>query len=339
MTKLLIITQKVDKNDDILGFFHQWIIEFAKKCEKVVVVCLEFGEYDLPENVKVLSLGKEEKPNCYIAKLLYCWNFYKYIWKERDNYDCVLVHMNPEYVVLGGIPWKLLRKKIYLWYTHKSVNLWLRLAENLADKIFTASEKSFRLTSNKIIVTGHGIDVSKFKTPPRTRTSSVQGKNSKFKIITVGRISKSKNVDKLAEAGEILKKRNFNFELKIAGGPATEEDKVYFEKLKGRANFVGPIPNKDIPEFYKEGDLFVNLSDTGSLDKAVLEAMASGLLVLTSNEAFKEILPSRNFVNNDPMDIAEKIILLSKEDPNPELREYVIKNHNLNNLIDKLLSV
>ena len=26
--KLLVITQKVDKNDAILGFFHRWLIEF-----------------------------------------------------------------------------------------------------------------------------------------------------------------------------------------------------------------------------------------------------------------------------------------------------------------------
>lgn len=28
--KLLIITQKIDINDPILGFFHKWIEEFAK---------------------------------------------------------------------------------------------------------------------------------------------------------------------------------------------------------------------------------------------------------------------------------------------------------------------
>ena len=37
--KLLIITQKVDSADPILGFFHQWVEEFAKHCE--------FGHCDL----------------------------------------------------------------------------------------------------------------------------------------------------------------------------------------------------------------------------------------------------------------------------------------------------
>ena len=38
--KILIITQKVDQNDDVLGFFHGWIAEFAKHCEQVTVYFL-----------------------------------------------------------------------------------------------------------------------------------------------------------------------------------------------------------------------------------------------------------------------------------------------------------
>ena len=70
--------------------------------------------------------------------------------------------MNPEYIVLGGLWWKLWRKKITLWYTHKSVNLKLRIATKLADKIFTASEKSFRLVSKKVNIMGHGINIEQF---------------------------------------------------------------------------------------------------------------------------------------------------------------------------------
>ena len=58
--KLLIVTQKVDQNDSVLGFFHKWIIQFAGHFETVTVVCLEKGNYDLPKNVRVLSLGKEQ---------------------------------------------------------------------------------------------------------------------------------------------------------------------------------------------------------------------------------------------------------------------------------------
>lgn len=56
----MIVTQKVDVNDPILGFFHRWVEEFAKHFERITVICLQKGEYNLPANVKVFSLGKEE---------------------------------------------------------------------------------------------------------------------------------------------------------------------------------------------------------------------------------------------------------------------------------------
>src|SRR3989338_409325 len=144
--KLLIITQKVDINDDVLGFFNQWIEEFAKHCEKITVVCLQKGPYNLPDNVKVLSLGKEKGT----SRLKYLCNFYKYIWSERKNYEKVFVHMNQEYVLLGGIFWKMFGKKIYMWRNHYLSNLKLKLAMIFADKVVTSIKQAFPLDSRKL---------------------------------------------------------------------------------------------------------------------------------------------------------------------------------------------
>ena len=56
--KLLIITQKVDENDQLLGFFIDWIRLFSEKFERIIIICLEKGVFELPENVEVISLGK-----------------------------------------------------------------------------------------------------------------------------------------------------------------------------------------------------------------------------------------------------------------------------------------
>lgn len=344
--KLLIITQKVDRNDPILGFFHRWIEEFAKNTEKLTGICLEKGEFSLPQNVKVLSLGKESGR----SKIKYLWRFYKYIWSERKNYDVVFVHMNPEYVILGWADWKILGKKIALWYVHKAVNLKLKIAEKLADKIFTASPESFRLPSKKVEIVGHGIDTEKFTPSFDGVSGRMTGQfSNKPRIITAGRIAQVKNLETLIESFGILQNTRTDFSAKIAGGPITKEDKIYFEKLKSLVrqrgleniiSFVGPIPYSKIQDFYAEGDIFVNLSNTGSVDKAVLEAMSSGLSVITSNEAFKNILPVRYFLENTSADaLARKIRELSSENrPNLELRDIVIKNHSLEKLIKKIIS-
>src|SRR3990167_3022075 len=111
---------------------------------------------------------------------------------ERKNYDAVFVHMNPEYVVLGGLFWKLWNKKKYLWYVHKAVDWKLRLAEKFVEKIFTASLESCRLKSDKIVITGHGIDVNKFKSQSRYGGTNLKS-DGEFKIITAGRIAAVKN--------------------------------------------------------------------------------------------------------------------------------------------------
>ena len=50
--KVLIITQKVNAADDVLGFFQYWLWEFwhKKEVEKpITVICLERGVHDFPE--------------------------------------------------------------------------------------------------------------------------------------------------------------------------------------------------------------------------------------------------------------------------------------------------
>lgn len=333
--KLLIVTQKVDMNDDNLGFFHGWIEKLASLAD-IEVIANHVGNHELPENVKVFSLGKE-KGSWKVTKILkYQWLLLKLMPKSNG----VFFHMCPEYVIGAGFWPKVFRKKSLLWYAHKSVNWKLKLAEKMVNKIFTPSKESFRLPSEKVEITGHGIDLEKFK-PVEIKRDSL-----KFKIISVGRIAPAKNIHLLIEVAESLENKGFNdFEIKIAGAPILKSDENYFEKLKekiqekkleGIIEFVGPISNKDIAEFYKGGDLFINLSDTGSVDKAGLEAMACGLQVLTSNEAFKDIVPEENFTSKNLEEVVQKIIFLMKNENGVNLREYVFKNHNLNNLIVKI---
>lgn len=332
--KLLIVTQKVNKDDPILGFFHRWIIEFAKHCESVVVICLEKGVYDLPANVKVLSLGKEDG----VSRSRYLRRFYSYIWKERMGYDAVFVHMNPIYVILGGFLWKIFGKKVSLWYTHKNVDWKLRVAEKLVHKIFTASKESFRLVSKKVQVMGHGIDVDVFAPSPDKNRQNNQ-------IVSVGRISSTKNQLAIIKGFETLKSLGYSGNLNIVGGPITADDIKYDEDLKEYVrssnlqdfvNFKGPVSPDDVVDMYKQADVFINLSSTGSMDKAVLEAMACNLKVITSNDAFKNILPPENLTDSMPQDIANKINILSKRPVDSHWREYVISNHSLNSLISHL---
>lgn len=326
--KLLIITQKVDRNDPILGFFHRWIEEFAKNFQFVTVICLEAGEYDFPTNVKVLSLGKPYFANFYakatkfkkasqgkggkvVSKFIYVWRFYKYIWQERRNYDVVFVHMNQEYVLLGWKFWKLWGKKIFLWRNHAKGNLLTRLAVLLSNKVFYTSPQSFTARFKKAEIMPVGIDTDFFKPDP----SVVKKPNS---ILFLGRIAPVKGV---LEFIEWLKNQNFSYAT-IAGSTLPRD--INYEKdvrkkvsaygLSGKVKFIGAVTQDEVPKLYQSHETYVNFTPSGSMDKTILEAGACETAIIVENSDLK--------------------ILEAKS--GKELRDFVIENHSLDKLMKKL---
>ncbi|MHB0865508.1 MAG: glycosyltransferase family 4 protein [Minisyncoccota bacterium] len=311
--KLLIVTQAVDREDPVLGFFVGWIQEFAKHVESVEVICLKSGRSDLPENVRVHSLGKERGAS---SRAAYAMRFLKLIWRLRHDYDVVFVHMNPEYVVLGGPLWRALGKHIGLWYVHRSVNLKLRIASFFANDIFTASPEGFRLKTAKLHVVGHGIDTAALAAPIRPL-------HEPLRLVSVGRITPIKNLDTLIEAVALLKDKGIDATATLIGAPVHASDEAYFESLKAlaemrgvadRVHFAGSMSHVRMLEEYRNFDISVNLSPTGGLDKAVLESMAAGLLVFVSNRGFAGLFGPHTgelvFPERDAAACAEKIAAL-----------------------------
>ncbi len=344
--KLLILTQKVNQDDDVLGFFHGWIKEFATHCDSILVVCLQQGSFDLPENVKVKSLGKEKN----VSKFAYIRNFYKYIWKEKNEYDTVFVHMNPEYVVLGGLLWRLMKKRVSLWYVHRQVNIKLRIASMFAHDIFTAAKESFRLKSKKLHIVGHGIDTELFRCREKKKNQDLT------KIISVGRITKIKNLDTLIHAAAKLKNlTKQKFSIDIIGSPTSDEDKEYFsylqkeirdKKVKDVIHFVGSVSHKEIVDIYCQSDFSVNLTPTGGIDKAVLESMSCGVPALVSNRAFESILGEYAgnllFSFQDSSDLAKKmdhLIGSSADSLSSQLRTIVSQQFDYRVLINEIVLI
>lgn len=343
--KILICTQTVDQRDPVLGFFHRWLVEFAKHCESVLVICLREGQHQLPGNVKVLSLGKETGK----SRIKHLRRFIYYIVRNLSIYDAVFVHMNPEYVLMGRWLWKIMRKRTVLWYTHKSTTLKLRLASRMVNVICTASPESFRLKRRNVVVTGHGIDTEIFAAP---RAKPVDF----MRIVTVGRISKSKGVHTMLEAASLLPRNGVPYRFTIVGGPVTRADERYYDELLQQIDtlhlqefvgFAGPKDGTEIPAILARSDVFLHASDTGSLDKAMLEAMAARCVVLSSNDSAEVVLNAGHdalFVHHSDAGsfaLALQRIYEMGESNRAEigerLRREVTEHHSLTTLIEKLI--
>lgn len=349
--KVLMVTPAVDEKDSFFGFIPTWINNLAQRVDKLHVITLGYNEEtQLSKNVTVYSLGKKSGK---LSKLLY---FNSIILRIIPKVDVVFCHMFPDFTLISAPYAKLFRKPIVTWYVHRHVSRRLRLAHFLASKMVTASEESLRIKSDKIIITGHGIDTDRFKPAIRQKREG-----DKMTILSVGRISPIKDYETLVRAADIIinQRGMKDLEFLIVGGVQTSSETAYYEglrkmveelKLNDYVKFVGFVPYRDIIRYHQQCDIHVNLCPTGGLDKAVLEAMACEKPEIVCNEAFRDLLKPYDdiclFRHQDPRDMAEKIKDFAKfsyEDIWAKIgkhnREKVIKNHSIFHLVNKLVGI
>lgn len=341
--KLLIVTQRVDKDDQNLGAFYYWFEELAKRVETVVIIGDGIGNISLPNNTIAVSLGKD-KGYSRLRRLVRLWHFF---WIHYRQSDVVFFHQIPEYV-FAAAPFLLFGRRNLrtLWYAHGAVTWKLRIAERLVDFVLSSSEAGFRLPSKKVVFLGQAIDTNRF-----APSAGVQQAGSALRMITIGRIAPVKDYETIIRACAVLKKSwDREWTLSIVGGPLLERDIVYKTKLEllvkehdlsRHIHFTGARPFSEIINLLQEHDLFLNVSRTGSLDKAVLEAMSVGLSVITANEAYRAILPPKYFLEHVSAEfLAERIKSVADEArPNTELRNIVVRDHGLEKLITLMTSL
>lgn len=348
--KILFVTQKVDRDDDVLGYVHAWIERLAEKVDRLTVICLYQGSVSLPDHVRIYSLGKENN----VSRAHYLIRFYRLIFQLRRDYDVVFVHMNQVYVLLGGIFWRLWRKRIVLWKTHYKASLSVRLATLLVHRVVSAMPLSFQGSAQKLIAIGHGIDTDLFQRHKNDRSD-----HRDFRLVFTGRISPVKRLKTLIEAMHLLKKKGVFFTLDIYGRPGSSRDEEYFCMLTDMVRdyhlddqivFSGWKSNREMPAVYQKYDVLINLTPSGSFDKAILEAMAMERLVLVCNTIYRDIFNAdyqhlMMFKEGDVNDLSqtlERLMELKKEERvfmGKQLRDIVVRNHSLDRFIEKLVDV
>src|SRR3989344_7628160 len=78
--RLLVIAQALDTENPALGFFPQWVAALAARYEHIEVICLTRGKSDLPNNVRVHTLGKE-RGRPLLGAGTYAWRVFFLAWR------------------------------------------------------------------------------------------------------------------------------------------------------------------------------------------------------------------------------------------------------------------
>lgn len=160
-----------------------------------------------------------------------------------------------------------------------------KIAYKNADGIITTSESNFEYVESKYSPNANHITIPNYvDTETFKPMNFIKEKNS---ICFVGRLSPEKNIFGLLDAIE-----GYDLKLTIIGsGKLEDELKKYVVDKKINVDFLGNIPNKELPTFLNSHELFILPSFFENMPKSLLEAMGCGLPVIGTNvKGIKEVI-------------------------------------------------
>ena len=156
------------------------------------------------------------------------------------------------------------------------------------DTVFVNSEEYRQswikrgLDPAKLKIFPRGLDTELFH--PRRRNSAFFEKfgarNGEVRLLYVGRVSREKNLDLLAEAYRRLRDEGLSIQLVVVGhGPYSDA----FSESLPEACFTGYLTGNDLAAAYASADIFVFPSTTDTFGNVIIEAQASGVPVVVSD--------------------------------------------------------
>jgi glycosyltransferase involved in cell wall biosynthesis len=239
--------------------------------------------------------------------------------KKRNEYDIIHAHSHLFFSTnmcalirrIGSAPLVITNHGIMSasapdWLNNIYLKTLGRWTLNSADAIicYTPEEKKiliekYSIPESKITIISNGVDTKHFY--PKERKSEINN----FIIVWIGRFVKGKGVDYLIRAINYLIKESLPIKLILIGtGPENSNIRklVFSHKLSQNIEFIDYIPYEDMPEVYRNSNLFVLPSLHEGVPRTVLEAMSCGTpVIITEFSHLKDLIngaglmfPSKN---------------------------------------------
>lgn len=171
-----------------------------------------------------------------------------------------------------------------------------------ADLVFTDSEYSkadmvnaYAVPPERIVVAYLGFDSSLFHPAPLAMLEEREvlrryGINQPY-VLHAGRVEFRKNLVRLVQAYRLLtaRRKDLSFQLVLCGRLSPSGDEVLRlsdePTLQGKVILTGPVPDRDLAILYRGADCFAIPSLYEGFGLPLVEAMASGVPVMSSNRS------------------------------------------------------
>lgn len=184
---------------------------------------------------------------------------------------------------------------------------------NISDAIICVSHSTkndiidrFGTSGEKIYVTHLGTDLS----PPskkdiRSTTKKYDILDSQFNILYVGNYDQRKNVDKIVRACRSIHQDFPELRLILAGSnpPKSTLNSIAGE-FHDKISYLGYVPDSELGSLYAAADVFTYPSEYEGFGLPIIEAMACGTPVITSNKSSLPEVGGEAAVTLDPSDLS-----------------------------------
>ena len=183
--------------------------------------------------------------------------------------------------------------------------------------------KALNLKKNSEIIP-HGINLSFLNEPKVQKEISEYSTENPFKLLYVSIVTVYKHQWNVAEAVLRLRKEGYPITLELVGGNTIESLEKLMEVLKkdtdGCIEYKGLVAYDDLENIYKSADGFIFASSCENMPIILIEAMTSGLPIVSSNMGpMPEVLGDAGFYFN-PLDEDEIYFALKNMINSSELR-------------------
>lgn len=268
-------------------------------------------EYPAPSiRIERLPIGKKsgEKDLHFQSKanlMAYAWKSWRFSVRllKRERFDCMHAFFSVPSGFVGkllsvrfGIPYIVsLRGSDVPGYSERFRHLYpllrpvTRLIWRGAAEVVANSEglRTLALVTDPlrdISIIRNGVDTEEFFPVPREYSDDDA---KPFRVLAIARLTPRKGLRSLLEAMRLLRLREKRvFSLDIAGdGHERSELEAFVREndLSDRVRFVGRVPHGDIVPLYHRAHAYVLPSLNEGMSNNVLEALASGLPIVTTD--------------------------------------------------------
>ena len=348
-------------------FFH--LYEFLEKVSKKLEIFL-IVERSNKEDIGSAMPGIK---NIYVQK-------FKFIpFRFIESFIVVLIarmkgykNFYTHYCYIGGVNAAIISRifggKSYYWncamnwlFKKKdSSKIGYKLSLKLSHYLVTGSEgmkqgyiEHYHLSPERVKIMPNWINLERFKSENSpSQKGEVSPRAEKFKtLLFVHWLSKRKGADMIVPIMNNLKFKIKNLKLLVVGdGPYKEQllKEIKDNNLEDYIEIVGVVPNKDLPQYYAQSDIFIMPSMEEGFPHVLLETMAIGVPYVASDVgAVREMSPeiAQRFLVK-PHDVemfAHKIeTLLSDEKTYNDFRKEElekVKEYSLDRVIKKFIAL